>query len=411
MSFDDLRSWCQSKVANEADRHLPYVKRFRVDATTQESCFLLTTPKLEEVSNRALTIAVDVTYRVNWNGIPMFVAGIVDAAGSFRLTHAGLMSSEDEYDFLFLFAGILSETTTAVIADNAPAITSALERYDVRRINCWAHMIRAVDCKLRALPDREERLAIRSALTDVLQLATSPQEFERFAILVQVYWLQRGSDQARRFFLYFKEQWLIACPHWYEGYAHGVPSTNNGLESTNSYIKDSFFHRRRPLLAEALATMETMMTEFSRTHDDALAVFRPVAVSRTPTEIMMANGYRWLMTDQRSSASFFLPIDDVHIFEWCDDLHPDAKRELFRRRLETWETLIQFREVCGIIDASSRCNCRESLKNGYCVHSIAFQHLKGIVLVPEHLRALSIPQRRRRGRPRHVRGGAPLMRN
>jgi len=37
---------------------------------------------------------------------------------------------------------------------------------------------------------------------------------------------------------YFTKQWLDTLPGWYEGYAPGLPSTNNALEAKNRILKD-----------------------------------------------------------------------------------------------------------------------------------------------------------------------------
>ena len=37
---------------------------------------------------------------------------------------------------------------------------------------------------------------------------------------------------------YFKSQWLDENTGWHEGTALGFPSTNNGLEATNRWVKE-----------------------------------------------------------------------------------------------------------------------------------------------------------------------------
>jgi hypothetical protein len=49
------------------------------------------------------------------------------------------------------------------------------------------------------------------------------------------------------FLKYFLRQWKDKLPGWYEGYAPLHPSTKNGLQSTNRWIKANQFREKLPL--------------------------------------------------------------------------------------------------------------------------------------------------------------------
>ena len=51
-------------------------------------------------------------------------------------------------------------------------------------------------------------------------------------------------EGTQTFLDYFKHQWVERNFGWYEGYAPEVPSTNNGLESFNRYVKGDNILRR-----------------------------------------------------------------------------------------------------------------------------------------------------------------------
>ena len=40
-----------------------------------------------------------------------------------------------------------------------------------------------------------------------------------------------------KFLAYFDKEWVKNHPNWYEGFAKGIPSTNNALESCNKWYK------------------------------------------------------------------------------------------------------------------------------------------------------------------------------
>ncbi len=54
-------------------------------------------------------------------------------------------------------------------------------------------------------------------------------------------WLKVNTNKipTKKFLEYFEAKWIQKQPGWYEGYASAVPSTNNGLESTNRVINNA----------------------------------------------------------------------------------------------------------------------------------------------------------------------------
>ena len=78
-----------------------------------------------------------------------------------------------------------------------------------------------------------------------LQLSESEAVFDAAYKLFKDKWLKVNSNKipTKKFFDYFESEWIQKHPGWYEGFAPGVPSTNNGLESTNRVIKDAGRYR------------------------------------------------------------------------------------------------------------------------------------------------------------------------
>ena len=58
-------------------------------------------------------------------------------------------------------------------------------------------------------------------------------------------WRKDKGIRVKDFLQFFKEQWLQKYLHWYEGAAPKFLSINNGLETTNLWIKQSHTLRKR----------------------------------------------------------------------------------------------------------------------------------------------------------------------
>lgn len=57
--------------------------------------------------------------------------------------------------------------------------------------------------------------------------------------------MRKWSKAEPEFCKYFKKEWLGVHQNWYEGSAHYMPSTNNGVEGYNSVIKRLHTFRER----------------------------------------------------------------------------------------------------------------------------------------------------------------------
>jgi hypothetical protein len=111
-----------------------------------------------------------------------------------------------------------------------------------------------------------------------LQLSESEDIFESAYILFKEKWLKVNSTEipTKKFFEYFEGEWINKHPGWYEGYASGVPSTNNGLESTNRVIKDEGTYRIKLSLGRFLEVVKTNIVErWSKEMDETKAFSKP----------------------------------------------------------------------------------------------------------------------------------------
>lgn len=62
---------------------------------------------------------------------------------------------------------------------------------------------------------------------------------------------------------YFEENWCSKNSGWFEGFANGIPSTNNGLERKNLEIKELYTLRKRLPFTEFKTVAETIVQDWS----------------------------------------------------------------------------------------------------------------------------------------------------
>lgn len=120
--------------------------------------------------------------------------------------------------------------------------------------------MRNVDKKLVLIADAETRTTVRQDIVN-LQLAKSRPEFEYAKLLLLKKYNLNPSVTA--FMQYFKNEWLETRDGWFEGEAEGMPSTNNGLESTNNRIKEDGTLRARLSMSEFMQFMFTQSCKWS----------------------------------------------------------------------------------------------------------------------------------------------------
>ena len=61
-------------------------------------------------------------------------------------------------------------------------------------------------------------------------------------------WSKCENKEVNVFLDYFRDNWTIEGKNvWYEGYAMGLPTTSNSLESTHTYMKSKHERKSKPL--------------------------------------------------------------------------------------------------------------------------------------------------------------------
>lgn len=210
-------------------------------------------------------IVTDATYKVNFNGFPLLVVGTTDLARRFHPFGIMLSKRETEADFAFMFRSLHDTARSlgvncqpnVLVADCAEAITNGFSRvFDLdKRVYCWAHVLRAIDKELNRVHDQELRSKIKKDILD-FQSSVLSSNFRKVADLLVAKWNSLNNAAVDTFTAYFTTNWLDRRTGWYDHYSDFVPVTNNAIESTNRYIKETGLGRRRHGIVQFLNLVE-----------------------------------------------------------------------------------------------------------------------------------------------------------
>ena len=243
----NISNWCNENSQIPEDDDEVFVYNHEVGSINDENKLRIffTTKRLMRITEKNQThMCADATYKLIWQGYPVLIVGTTDRVKAFHPFGLAICMNETEEDFRFIFSSVkkasadicnINYEPTKLIADGSPAITNGFTsvfQHLSHRIMCWAHLIRNVDKHLNLISTHKARAEIRVDI-ERIQLSLNQEIFERAIELFNEKW---ASEQ--EFLKYFNEQWVERNNGWYEGYATGIPSTNNALESVNRSVKD-----------------------------------------------------------------------------------------------------------------------------------------------------------------------------
>ena len=295
ISYAELPEWCAQRSAQPEVEDDVQVVCHGVSPTSGVRV-VMTTKRLLLNAAKSAVVHVDATYKLNWHGFPIIIAGVSDLARQFFPVVLGVMQGETTDDYRLLLSSMKSSVEQVsgavyepriVVADCADAITTAIGQVfpDAKRGYCWFHVKKATETYLRR--ESKEMQAIYKADIANLQLCYTQDQFNMAAQLALDKWRQLWPDSG--FPAYFEDQYLIRCGGWFEGFDLRAPSTNNGLEPLNGAIKTNHTFRERLPVGRFVVTAQSMIHEWSRDltgrrhfHDNPVA---DLALIQRPTSM------------------------------------------------------------------------------------------------------------------------------
>ncbi|RNA44681.1 hypothetical protein BpHYR1_053709 [Brachionus plicatilis] len=273
--------------------------------------------------------------------------------------HTNIPDDEDKvfvgkYEFQKTFARVchVNIDFEILVEDNFfEAITNGFEKvFNMKlRVNCWAHVIRNFDVHLRSVDDLY-RFKIRVDVCEI-QKIFDPTLFPKAIELFEDKWNKVNNSGVKNLLTYFNYEWGKNNTGWYEGYARGLPSTTNSLESTHAHIKKKMKGKRLGLLHFLDVCQQTIVREWSMWRSPTLHLVDEITQDSTPTitDADMVSAYKWNSFNQTIR-------------------HLNSK---YYYVMNTKKNDITKEECKAFEKAESSCTCWFGLKDYRCDHQIA----------------------------------------
>ena len=346
--------------------------------------------------------------------------------------------NETEDAYSFIFNAIKTSVSsiydydfqpTCLIADAADAITNGFENVFLellRRVMCWFHMKKAYEdhptFKIIKSPNKEHIMQD----INTLQLSESTEIFEAAYELFKDKWLHKTDAIDNFINTYFEAEWIQKHPGWYEGYAPGIPSTNNALESTNRVVKDEGTYRVKLPLGRFLEVVKVDIIEkWSRDRDTSKPFSKTFIEKPEINHALWVQGFH-LNIDDRPTAtisnknvkSTFMSTGRVNgdgdaIIDRSNiqkeiKLYRNAKTNKNWKDFEQYTDYqtrlwqLSFYEDKNEWQSKSTCTCSSFQKNYICKHILLQAIRFNYVDVPLTAQTVELEDKPKRGRPKTI---------
>lgn len=413
ISLGELEAWCIDNSSVPVDEDTAFVFAHSVtyddDELTGEPSFRLSisTPRLLSQSESTTHLHADATYKLNWEGMPVLVVGTTDKDRHFVPISIAVCSDEQTSSFEFIFAALKAFSNYAplhLVSDASLAIRNAFVDVfgsESKLIMCWAHTRRNIVKSLHLASMTNDYDARDDLMTDIdlLQLSQNEEAFNKGVLMFHKKW----SKSQKEFVDYLEQIWFSTHPGWYEGFADGIPSTNNALESFNSVIKKEETLRERMPLSQYLPLCLASAQRWSKQYES-----KTIATVPTITLADWTQAYHWAKSDKVVPAKnvsgglvqYFCPAADKTTL---------TSQDIQRFSEQNWNTLDQLKRRSQILSMVSmpigdwkaaKCTCRSFLKTGKCKHVIGIAIRQKQVKPPPAAKQIPIGQKPKRGRPK-----------
>ena len=360
------------------------------------------------------------TYKLVWQGYPVFMVGSTDRQRAFHPFGLAICMGETGADFEFLFKVLVDSAKKVfnfdlkpniILSDASPAIPLGFtqvfgENYAFKRVMCWVHMKRNVNILL----SESRNIQFKDAITlDIrsLQLAVS---LETFRVASDLFTSKLSSD-CPQFVAHFRAKWLVKNFGWFEGYAMYVPSQNNALEASNRVIKSEQTFRERLPIGRMIKVIEKeMVYEWSIKRDP-----NTINGKIWATEVVIGlkdftDAHQWLLLKKDIVTKTML--DRKFYFtpalSRIDLSKAEVNEHVGSRMSRSWATFEEFvlaENSIWCIDINtdnwmaSQCNCPKFFKFYKCKHIIGIASRLKLCDIPMQAKTIELGTKRKRGRP------------
>jgi hypothetical protein len=418
MSAVEIRRWCEKHKNVPAELDEPFVLACHIHAESfvveeQDLKIVISTRRLLSLARKSRMMQTDGSYKLVWQGYPIILVGTSDVNNTFHPFVLAILKGETEDDYAFAFEAIRQWDANwkpdMLLADGSDAITAAYMKVfgvPVVRIMCYFHVRHNCEKYLKTLGKKRDDLL---ADIEALQHCESTLTFEKASLLFCKKWKRHPDQRVKDFIHYFHEQWLIKYPCWYEGAARGLPSTNNGVEATNSWMKRSHTLRERLPVNQFLVKVFELVHSWSERRDPGCRNYVEFAETPSVPLRVWTQAYHWALANKR-----VVEMNDgaggTAYFIGSSRLTKPLTLTLAKQYMKTegkWTSFDTFKKehysiwrttVTACLE-DCECSCPFFLKQAMCKHVIGMQIRLKLCDAPQEAKNIPMGQKRKRGRP------------
>lgn len=419
VSASTIREWCEANNGVPEDMDAPFVVAFTIHAESvepeeQDLKVVISTKRLLSLAQKSTLVQTDATYKLVWQGFPIIIVGTSDRENTFHPFALAVMKGETTQDFEFVFRAVhnfnLEWQPSCLLADASEAITNGYINVfgqPAVRIMCYFHVVQNITKYLRSAPARTCG-HIRADI-QALQHAQDDVTFQKASALFLKKWRREKDPVVVHFVQYFQDQWLSSNASWFEGAAPGFPSTNNGLEATNSWIKRGHTLRERLPVGQFLTSVIELLETWSHRRDPASVNCLKFADTPSIPLKVWTSAYQWAVGNRKvlqrshgSGTNYFVTSSAMKEPLTTNLL---ATYEKVRGKWKDFGTFKHYNYGIWVIFLDSAhpteatCTCPSFFKFGTCKHAVGMQIRLHLVDVPPAAKQIPLGQKRKRGRP------------
>lgn len=411
-----LEKWLQENSMIPIEKTEPFVVDYNILVNEQHPDksvfqFMISSIQLLELAIHVRKMTTDTTYKLIWQGFPVFLVGTTDEQRHFHMFGICICTNETSSDFSFMFNALnkgvkkifnVDIDPDYLVCDAAKAIHNAFtEVYGENKtvIMCWSHVRRAVSQKLPSFfPDKKKQNELLYDL-DKLQLSRTNSDFDKAADL----FVKKWESESDGFVSYFSGEWLVKNRLWYKGVAYNVPSTNNAQEATHKAIKDRHTIRNRFDLGKFREVLFQMVTSYSIEYSSGIREYHHKPLIDLP---IWTDAYNWAKTNAH--------INITKHRNWIKHEIPlksnDDETEIDNSMM--WQSFDNFRKIYFMKCTATfptpfnrltwekgQCDCADFFKKYMCMHIVGIALRMKFVEAPPEAKNVPIGQKRKRGRP------------
>ncbi|XP_035711288.1 uncharacterized protein LOC118436791 [Folsomia candida] len=420
VSLGALESECLQLKEDQQDVDKAFVLNKDIDYETKTFRIYITTRRLLQIAELSTAVHSDATYKLCWQGYPVILTGVSDQDRTFHPTGMAVTSAETSADFKFIFESLKMGTSekykpTILIADAAESITNGFKEVfgcDITRIYCWFHLCKNIDARQSTIKNKELWRKLRGDVNE-LQLARSPEDF----LAAKELFLKKYRTEAdlTQFMAYFKQEHLDTRDGWYEGHCMGFPSTNNGIEGTNAWIKRQGTFRERLSIGQLLQYMTNQTEIWSKERIPGIRDAKLFHEEPSLSLALQTSAFNWVQN--KPDIKYHTCDDNITTYFISAANQPKLKEDdinkyLRLRERRSWKTFDTYKMCLNRLwlvkfNASrwikSSCSCPVFLKMYVCKHVLGIAIVNKQYEVCPEAKTVPIGTRRCPGRPSKAR--------